>query len=260
MTSSFTRSLTIGSCAVALLAFTDAAQAQQWGSAGVYRIGGWLPWTGTGTGRLQFLPPCSSDGQTITLSLNTGTGGPLGTADPNWTVDPGGTAYSTSTVLAGTNTNIWLRNQPGPNGAKWIQPDPSGTPVKFTGNEIYVYQMKFATPVDPYLYDSITITGRFAADDGAVVELNGKPIANCYANFGTDCFRIGQTITTKPDWRSFMRTATFGSFVNTVTIKVNNSGGIYSGLYADLKVTVVCSKCTAPLPPVEPACSGIHCI
>lgn len=238
MTSNFAKTLAIGSCAIALLAFTGTAQAQRWGYTEGTIYGSYYPWT-----RYRLLPDCPGVGRTVTLPLNTGTGGPLGAADLIWTVAPGPTAYSTS--------SLWLANTA---STKWIQPDPAGKPVHFPEGT-YVYRTQFATPVDPYLYDSITITGKYAADDEAVIKLNGVPMApQCTpGSSGTACFKIGKTVAVA-GWPRFTRNPTSvwftTAFVNEITVEVSNSGARYSGLFADLVVTAECSKCTSPLPAV----------
>lgn len=122
------------------------------------------------------LPPCTQVGQQVTLSLNTGTAGTIPpTADPFWhVVQPTPTTpFTTTPVSPGL---LWLPNSA--TNPKWIQPAPNGSPQNFPVNT-YVYSTQFTTPVDPYLYTSITITGGFAADDTAIVKLNAIQIAAC---------------------------------------------------------------------------------
>jgi hypothetical protein len=237
MTSSIANTWTIGCCAFAFVAFTDAGQAQ----GAVYSSGPFVgqswsfPWHAT-----QQLPACSYVGQTVTLPLSTGSGGLQGTPDPIWAVMPG-SAYSTAPVLG-----FWFPNT---SNAKWIQPAAGGTPQNFAQGT-YVYKTQFATPVHPYLYQSIKITGGFGADDEATVKLNGVPIATC----SPSCFGFARTIPTVGNWQSF---ATSTGYLNVLTVEVKNTpaGDSPSGLFVRATVTAVCSKCTSPVPPAY-QCGG----
>lgn len=202
--------------------------------------------------RTRVLPPCSQVGQQVTLTLNTGTAGPLpppGTADPIWKVGTSATTYST---YPNNPPTWWL-----PNGAnyRWIQPASGGNPIGFPAGT-YVYSTQFITPVDPYLYSSITITGNFAADDKAVVKLNGVIIATCPGGSTAAlwCFHSWKPIPSGVGWPTFNR---FPGFLNTLTIEVTNTlANSSSGLLVRAQVVAVCSKCTTPIPPPEPPCGG----
>jgi hypothetical protein len=254
MTSRIAKTWTIGCCAFALVAFTDAAQAQRppYAQGPYYPSGpfsGGILWPG-----FQQLPSCSEVGQTVTLplTLNTGTGGPLGTADPIWMVAGAG-AYSTESIWFPNNAPI----------ANWIQPAAGGTWKKFAQGT-YVYQTQFATPVHPYFYDSIKVTGNFGADDKATIKLNGNPIAEC----GDPCFYSPPTPISGAEasnWRNFTQVTTgwvSTYYVNTLTVEVTNTPNIDtpSGLFVEATVTAVCSKCTSPLPPPVPQCSNPNCL
>ncbi|MGA8495950.1 MAG: hypothetical protein WB764_10740 [Xanthobacteraceae bacterium] len=224
MTSSVAKTLAIGSCAFVLLALAEMAQAQ----------------TASVAPRPVQLPPCDYDGQTVSVTLNTGTVLPVGLADPIWNVSPGFTAYSTTPATG------WLANQA---TAKWVQPASGGTPVDFYPTTLnYVYTAKFTTPSHPYYYNSIMITGTFAGDDSAVLTLNGAATTNCpsTANNSTSCFHVGKAFTIA-GYQNFTQTGT-APFVNTLTIQVNNSNSIYSGLLVKATLKAVCSKCTSPIP------------
>jgi hypothetical protein len=191
------------------------------------------------------LPPCQKDGQTVTLTLNSGTAGPV---DPIWHLAPSSPAYTTAPY----GSNLWL-----PNGAgySWIQPSNNGGQPAFYPLNTYVYEAQFTTPVDPYLYSSIKILGDFALDDIGGVELNNVPIGNCPGG-GTPltwCFNkwtpIGPT-----SWTNFNRST---GYVNTLKVKVKNTlAGSPHGMVIRVRVQAVCSKCTSPVPPVEPPCGG----
>jgi len=203
--------------------------------------------------RPRTLPVCSQVGQQVKLTLNTGTAGgfpPPGTADPIWRIvlPSAITPFTTKPVNAPA---VWL-----PNSAteKWIQPAATGNPGTFPAGT-YVYSTQFVTPVDPFLYSSITITGNFAADDSAIVKLNGVPIANCPAgtNPATWCFHSLKPIPPGVGWPTFNR---FSGFLNTLTIEVKNTlANSPSGLLVRADVIGVCSKCTTT-PPPEPPCGG----
>jgi len=197
------------------------------------------------------LPACSHEGQVITLTLNTGTAtGSIPTADPIWHVAPNVTAYTTTPFNAPT---LWL-----PNTAteKWIQPSAAGPPVGFP-IQTYVYTTQFVTPVNPFLYSSITINGKLAADDSAVVKLNGIQIGQ---NPGGGTPATWAFHNWKPvnsvgvGWPTFNQ---FPGFVNTLTIEVKNTlAGSTSGLLVHAEVSAVCSKCSSPVPPPNPPCGG----
>jgi len=196
------------------------------------------------------LPACTKVGQQVTLTLNTGTG--TG-ADPIWKiVQP--TSITPFTTLPFNAPTLWL-----PNGlsAKWIQPAPGGTPANFPLNT-YVYRTQFTTPVDPYLYTSITITGLgYAADDTAIVKLNGVPIASCPGG-GTPltwCFHSWKSIGSV-GLSTFNRMG-ISPFLNVLEVQVKNTlANSPSGLLVSASVVAVCSKCTTPPPPPEPPCGG----
>jgi len=200
----------------------------------------------------RILPPCAQVGQQVTLTLNTGIAGglpPPGTADSIWKVLPSITPFSTLPFNA---PSLWLPNSANP---KWIQPAPGGNPASFPV-QTYVYSTQFATPVDPYLYTSITITGSFAADDTAIVKLNGIPIATCPGGStpATWCFHSWHPIPAGVGLSLFNR---FPGFLNTLTVEVKNTlAGSTSGLIVRAQVVAVCSKCTSPVPPPQPPCGG----
>lgn len=200
--------------------------------------------------RPRVLPSCTQVNQPVTLTLNTGTAGappPPGTVDPIWTVvqPPSLTPFTTSPFLF---PNGWLPNS----AAKWIQPASGGTPVNLPATT-FVYSTQFTTPVDPYLYTSITITGNFAADDSALVKLNGITIATCTPTptAGVVCFHSLQAI--PPGVVGLPMFNRLGSLLNTLTVEVKNTVSSPTGLFVQAQVVAVCSKCTSPQPP---ACGG----
>ena len=199
------------------------------------------------------MPPCLKVGQQVTLTLNTGSLGPIPTADPIWTIVSPATIAPFSTAPNNAPT-WWLPNTPNP---KWIQPDPSGAPATFPLNT-YIYQTQFTTPIDPFLYASITISGSFASDDNALVKLNGIPIASCTSGpqVSTACFHIWTAVPAVVGWQTFNR---FPGYLNALTIDVANTvAGSTSGLLVRAQVIAVCSKCSIvpPVGPPQPPCGG----
>ena len=250
MTSTIAKTWTIGGCAFALLAFTNAAQAQGGYSVGAGSGVVYQPWPFPWP-IIPQLPACTGVGQPLTLSLNTGSAAPLGTADPIWTVAPGGNAYSMVPV-----PGAWFANTPP--RAYWIQPAAGGAPRSFAQGT-YVYKTQFVTPAHPYFYRSISIAGTFGADDEAIMKLNDVEIARCSA----PCFQSKRTILpgASGNWRNFTQTPTgrpwSTGYLNTLTVEVKNTPwwNSPSGLFVRAAVTAVCSKCTSPVPNV-PQCGG----
>jgi hypothetical protein len=192
------------------------------------------------------LPSCTQVNQQVTLTLNTGTAGsppPPGTADPIWTVvQQPSTPLTPFTTAAYSAPSLWLPNSA---NARWIQPAAGGAPINLPV-ATYVYSTQFTTPVDPYLYTSITITGNFAADDTALVQLNGITIATCTSTATIACFHSLQAIPVGVGLPMFNR---ISPFLNTLTVQVKNTSVGPSGLFVQAQVIAVCSKCTTPVPP-----------
>jgi len=192
------------------------------------------------------LPACKSQGQVVKLSLDTGTGGPIPTADPIWTITFPSTIAPFSTTKFGS---AWIAPFAGTN---WIQPFSSGTPVH-TSVQKFIYRTTFDTPVDPFLYGSITITGQYAADDDVVLKLNNIPFAQCTKAAG--CFGPPpQTIPAGTTWTQFNR---FPGFHNVITAEVTNKG-VVTGFMMKADIVAECSKCTA-VPPPDAPCRGNTC-
>ena len=109
------------------------------------------------------------------------------------------------------------------------------------------------TPVDPYLYTSISLSGSFAADDTAIVKLNGVPIATCPGGNtpATWCFHSWKPIP-PAGLSAFNR---LGSFLNTLTVEVQNTqAGSSSGLIVQAQVTRSARSARAPCRrPIRPA-------
>jgi hypothetical protein len=198
------------------------------------------------------LPACKQVGQQVRLTLNTGTAGPLpppATIDPIWRLAPSTPVYTTQPFNAPT---LWLPNS---TVARWIQPSNTGTPGTYPlGTQ--AYQTLFTTPVDPYLYSSIQVTGAYAADDSTTLKLNGIAIANCPpgTSSSTWCFHGWKPIPATTSWTNFNRAP---GYLNTLRFEVaNTSPNSPGGLIVRAEVVAVCSKCTTPIPPVEPPCGG----
>lgn len=207
--------------------------------------------------QVRTLPACKTAGQHVRLSLNTGTKGgfpPPGIPDAIWTiVQPAGIMPFTTSPIYPT-LPVWLPNTA---VSKWIQPFPTGTPTQAPHGATYVYETHFATPVDPYFYTSISLSGRFMVDDGAVIKLNGVQIATCtVVSIGPNyCFNSWKAIPAGVSWSSFSRA---GAFLNVVTVEVKNIAdpNTPTGLRMEAQVEAVCSKCTAPVPIPTPPCAG----
>jgi hypothetical protein len=201
--------------------------------------------------KFRSVPICKDVGQQVKLQLHTGAVGatpPM--ADPFWRiVSPAAvTPFTTAPVGA---PGLWLPNS---STEQWIQPSAAGSPGTFPA-ATYVYSTQFVTPVDPYFYSSITVSGDVAADDGFVVKLNGIQLGVCSAGSTstTWCFHSWKAITQAVDWHAFTRT---GNFLNTLTIEVKNTGASPSGLIVRAQVIATCSKCTTPLPKPAQPCGG----
>lgn len=200
--------------------------------------------------KLRSLPACAEVGQQIELKLNTGTSGGVPTADNYWTItSPASTPFSTVPFSA---PSLWL-----PNSAteKWIQPSASGTPASIPSGT-YIFSTQFVTPVDPFLYTSITLSGDIAADDMFAVKLNGVPLGACApgSTSSTWCFHSWRAITPASDWHAFNRN---GNFLNTLTVEVKNTApSSPTGLIVRARVSATCSKCTTPLPPPSKPCGS----
>jgi hypothetical protein len=184
---------------------------------------------------LQILPDCEKEGQIISLKLNTGTGtGMIGAQDPHWTVSGGGTApYAYSTNIA----TGWV--QPSGSAVQWIQPATGGNAFDFPNSGTYKYTTRFVVSPLMYLLGGITVSGKFSADNSAILKVNGKPIAgiSCVGSSLGTCFK---------QYTNFSIPSTYiQSGINEITVEVTNND-IYTGLIVESSVVSNCKKCEPP--------------
>jgi hypothetical protein len=144
--------------------------------------------------------------------------------NPNWTVSPG-TAGATSPVSS------WV--QPS-GGVQWIQPSTAGSPQQFPAGN-YLYSVPFTIPGPLTQYSSITLTGKYAADNSVTaISMNGGPsVASCA---GPNCFST---------WQPPFSITTGFTPNNTLSVAVGNAPGYgrnYSGLVVDATLRAICAK------------------
>jgi hypothetical protein len=162
-----------------------------------------------------------------------------GTMDPHWTVTPGGPTYST--------------NKAGPwrtptNPVRWIQPVPGANPAPANAG-VYRYRLQLVTPADPYLYTSFAIAGTVAADNvipAPAIRLDSQLLTpgTCTPTF--PCMNPGAA-----QVLNAVNSAQVSPGPSHVLeIQVTNNESV-TGLYVDLTVKAVCSKCTSPRPPFQ---------
>jgi uncharacterized repeat protein (TIGR01451 family) len=180
------------------------------------------------------LPPCRSPGEIVEVDIGTGLNTPPPGSDPHWQLvaaPPSATgtfpAYSTAPFPG------WVAP---PSGVHWIQRLPSATPQPDAGGN-YTYRLQFT--LNPALYSSIAIVGRYSADNTATVALNGLPVSACSGPSGNDCFK---------GWQALNVTSGFVSGVNVLDITVSNHANV-TGLIVEAKLRATCSACATP-----PAC------
>lgn len=173
-----------------------------------------------GPGHGPSLRCCECVGKTVVLDLRTG--------DPWWTVSPG--SGPTKTALS-----AWTASAA---PASWIQPV---SPATATATNVpagaYTYTVKFNVPKKCTIpYEKFTLTGTYAADNGAIVKLDTSPAGSCTPSpIATDkkCF-------TSPQPLSWSGTLIPGS--HALTFDVTNQPNTYSGLLVNAKLTAECKK------------------
>lgn len=158
---------------------------------------------------------CECLGGVTTLDLSTGQASPI---DPFWQVN-GGPAYTTP-PYPGWATNL------GP--AKWIQPVAAPTPAPNVAVGVFRYTLRFDIPKCT-IPSEVRIDGKFAADNGANVSLDGKAVTSCPT---PNCFKTpGQALSI----------AGIGPGAHTLIFDVRNEGGP-SGLIVNAKLTRQCQR------------------
>jgi hypothetical protein len=178
----------------------------------------------------------SAQAASISGLVNTGVGAG-GSQDTHYTLS----AASSDTTIGNTVPTIsndgqwpinpWMANS---GVSKWITPTSSqGQSFDAGANGTYTYSLSF--DLTGFNAASAAFTGRFAADNGAVIKLNNHVIAT------------GDGFT---DWNSFSANSGFQSGVNKLDFVVSNwaqNGGNPTGL----RVEFASSNITAAVPEPE---------
>lgn len=166
--------------------------------------------------RIVSLGCCECLGKTTSLDLSTGQGGAA--TDPLWRVN-GNLAYITS-PFPGWFTGL----------SKWIQPTASATPGNVAAGN-FSYVVRFMVPRCTIAMSEVRIEGKYAADNGAKVLLDGSSIASCP---GIHCFKA-------PDAPASFAASITTPGVHTLQIDVTNEGGP-SGLQVNATVRGQCKR------------------
>jgi hypothetical protein len=160
-------------------------------------------------------------------------------ADAHYVVNGPGATYdgNSRTVTASALAGGWVANT---SSARWITTPLSGTNGTSPNrpNGTYDYTLTFTMPTGAQL-NTVWISGTGAVDDTATILVNGAVVT-------------GQTLNTWSSTNSFSlnsSNATFTSTTNTITFRVNNSGGGATGLLiTSLSGTAVVPEVGAFLP------------
>ena len=161
--------------------------------------------------RVVEIPCCTCvDGRVTTTPLSTGAAA--------WTVSGPGISGTVPVVAA--SHSAWASVAP----AAWV--GPSAAPTGGT----YVYKIVFRVP-DCVIGGKVTISGRFAADNSAVLSVNGAPV---FASQGTWDYGF-QAGSITP----FSKTLTPG--IHTLEVRVYNTSDV-TGLAVQANVVTVCPK------------------
>ena len=175
----------------------------------------------------------SAHAASINGLVNTGVGA-NGAADSHYSltaVSSDTTLNSTAPIITLDNTwpiNPWLAND---GVSKWITPTASqGQSFDANVNGSYTYTLSF--DLTGYNAASAAFTGRFAADNAAVIKLNGQEIAT------------GSGFTS---WTDFAASSGFHTGVNTLDFVVSN-WALSSGNPTGLRVEFASSSIAAAVP------------
>jgi len=178
-----------------------------------------------------------------------------GATDTHWTVVASPTWNSTANYYNGPALAYYIDAwsyapaQSSPNSQWIVMPNgdattvftPLGTPVRGTPGW-YQYESSFTLPVN---VASLTITGKFVGDNGAVIKLNGVQ-----ASYGTPA----------DGFLPFTMTSGFQAGTNLVDVYVENTAE--SGQPADLpnptgmQVQMTGEYALAPVPEIDPSAFG----
>jgi hypothetical protein len=163
----------------------------------------------------------------VTINLSTGVA--------NWTVSPGTVGVITN--LANLNGTWVAPTAP----ARWIQPANASTPQLLPGG-FYQYSVSFNLPGPLNQYSSISLSGRYAADNTVhqffVSPGQSAPGGPLCTPANANCFST---------WTPFNITTGFSPGTNTLNVRVYNnpmSGGgpTYTGLVVEATLRAVCKR------------------
>jgi hypothetical protein len=156
---------------------------------------------------------CCESGKVSQLDLSTGQSGPI---DPLWKAN--GVAAYTTPAFPGWATNLVPAN--------WIQPVASPLPSANVPVGVIKYSVQFNVP-RCRVPSTARIDGKFAADNGANVTLDGNPVAACPSPY---CFKTpAQPLTVTG----------ISVGIHTLAFEVKNEGGP-SGLNVNARLTRSC--------------------
>ena len=164
------------------------------------------------------------------------TGGTLGGTDAHYVlvVNPDGTNTQPNVVSNHVILSVWLTNTA---ASQWIGPQVDGLGVEYTN---YDYRLTFTLCCT----NDVSITGRWAADDGGAIYLNGSPIADPHGSLPTSWNSL-------TDWHNFTITSGFVPGQNILDFWVTNESS-YTGLRVELSGTTACCSNT-----IQINCSNI---
>ena len=158
---------------------------------------------------------CDCVGQVASLDVSTGQGG--GSTDPFWQVN-NGLAYITPPVAGAWPTSP---------SANWIQPVASPLPSRNVPPGVYKYTLKFNVAKCTIPKSGYQLFGKFAADNNAIVRLDGGQIFQCTNCFGT-LIPLNLVLSISPG-------------PHTLEFEVTNTS-IYSGLLVNAQIKGQCAR------------------
>ncbi|OYX46863.1 MAG: hypothetical protein B7Y97_13145 [Sphingomonas sp. 32-66-10] len=170
------------------------------------------------SGKVVDVPCCTCiGGQARPIIVSTGAA--------TWEVAPPGSTAFVNTTLATVNQG-WTATLP---GAAWVGPaNNTGAPAG-----TYTFRLRFRVP-KCVIPGRVTISGRFAADNGAQVFIDGA--ATPIASSGGVATRGYQTAAITP-----FSQAGFAPGMHEIVVRVNNIGGPI-GLLMDATIANQCSS------------------
>ena len=169
------------------------------------------------TGLRSSLECCECLGKVTTLNISTGQSGPK---DPLWSMN-GGPAYTTPPYPG------WITTL---TPARWIQPVASPTPSPGVPAGNYKYTVRFNVPKCT-IPSEVRLEGKFAADNGAKVSLDGTPVNSCPMPY---CFKA-------PVAPVALSVPSVSPGAHTLEVIVMNEGGP-SGLVVNAQLVRQCRR------------------